>query len=43
MIPLGPLDGKKIKTWSDTVFWIWLTIAAGTVYANITILNPMMV
>ena len=42
MIPLGPLDGKKIKTWSDTVFWIWLTIAAGTVYANIKILGPIL-
>ena len=42
MIPLGPLDGKKIKTWSDTVFWIWLAIAAGTVYANIEILSPIL-
>ena len=42
MIPLGPLDGKKIKTWSDTVFWIWLVIAAGTIYANLFILGPIL-
>ena len=39
MLPFGPLDGKKIKTWSDTVFWIWLSISAGTIYVNVSLLT----
>ena len=38
MLPFGPLDGRKIKSWSDTVFWIWISISAGAVYANLTVL-----
>ena len=26
MHPFGPLDGKKIRTWSIPIFWIWLII-----------------
>ena len=26
MLPFGPLDGKKIKTWSDSMFWLWFLI-----------------
>ena len=26
MLPFGPLDGKKIRTWSIPIFWIWLII-----------------
>ena len=37
MLPFGPLDGKKIKTWSEPAFWnfllIFLTIAYVTIFA----------
>jgi Zn-dependent protease len=36
MIPLGPLDGKKIKHWSDFVFYFWLIVCASLVYFNAT-------
>mgnify|MGYP006216823363 FL=1 len=29
MLPFGPLDGKKIKTWSDSMFWMWFIICLG--------------
>ncbi len=32
MLPFGPLDGKKIKTWSDTIFNIWFSITLATVW-----------
>ncbi len=32
MLPFGPLDGRKIKNWSEPVFWASLAIALGLVY-----------
>ncbi|MFL2493747.1 MAG: M50 family metallopeptidase [Candidatus Thalassarchaeum sp.] len=36
MLPFGPLDGKKIRTWSIPVFWIWMIICASLVWFNLT-------
>jgi Zn-dependent protease len=39
MLPFGPLDGKKIKAWSDPIFWVSfvtiLSIAYHTLSGNI--------
>ncbi len=35
MLPFGPLDGKKIKTWSEPVFWSFLGIFILIVYVTI--------
>ena len=32
MLPFGPLDGRKIKDWSEPVFWVFLTIFLSLVY-----------
>jgi Zn-dependent protease len=32
MLPFGPLDGKKIKNWSEPVFWSFIVIFATLVY-----------
>jgi Zn-dependent protease len=32
MLPFGPLDGKKIKNWSEPVFWTFIAIFASLVY-----------
>ena len=32
MLPFGPLDGRKIKNWSDPVFWSFLAIFLGLIY-----------
>jgi Zn-dependent protease len=32
MLPFGPLDGRKIKTWSDTIFNIWFSITLAIVW-----------
>jgi Zn-dependent protease len=32
MLPFGPLDGKKIKSWSEPVFWSFICIFAGLIY-----------
>ena len=32
MLPFGPLDGKKIKNWSEPVFWTFICIFAGLIY-----------
>ncbi len=42
MIPFGPLDGRKVKTWSSTVYWIWVSVFAGLVWFNINILPNML-
>ena len=42
MLPFGPLDGRKIKSWSETVFWIWISISAGAVYANLTVVRSLL-
>jgi len=33
MLPFGPLDGRKIKNWSEPVFWVTIAIFAFAVYA----------
>ena len=35
MLPFGPLDGRKIKAWSEPVFWSFLAIFLGLVYLTI--------
>ena len=42
MIPLGPLDGRKVKTWSNSVYWIWVAIIAGLYWFNTNILPSML-
>ena len=42
MLPFGPLDGKKIKTWSDVMFWLWLTITFSMVWFNLTELGALL-
>ena len=42
MLPFGPLDGKKIRTWSIPVFWIWLIICVSLVWFNFTQLNALL-
>ena len=42
MLPFGPLDGKKIKTWSDVVFWLWLTITFSMVWFNLNQLGALL-
>lgn len=32
MIPFGPLDGRKIKSWSEPIYYTWLSIAVGVLY-----------
>ncbi|MBI87563.1 MAG: hypothetical protein CMB67_00830 [Euryarchaeota archaeon] len=32
MLPFGPLDGRKIKTWSEPIFYTCLSVAAALVY-----------
>ena len=36
MLPFGPLDGKKIRTWSMPIFWIWIIICASLVWFYLT-------
>ena len=40
MLPFGPLDGRKIKNWSEPVFWTFLTIFITLAYYSI--LDPEM-
>ena len=42
MIPFGPLDGKKIKTWSDTIFYFWLIICGSLIWFNLNYLKLIM-
>ena len=42
MLPFGPLDGKKIRTWSVPIFWIWLIICFSTVWFTFTQLSPLL-
>ena len=39
MLPFGPLDGRKIKTWSEPIYYTWLSIAVGVVYLTFTVTN----
>ena len=36
MIPFGPLDGKKIKTWSEPIFYTCLAMTVGIAYYTMT-------
>ena len=36
MIPWGPLDGKKIKTWSQSIFYFWLVVCSSMVWFTLT-------
>ena len=36
MIPFGPLDGRKVKNWSEPIFWIFMIFTLGLVYALLT-------
>jgi Zn-dependent protease len=36
MIPYGPLDGRKVKDWSETIFWIFMISTLGLAFATIT-------
>ncbi len=36
MIPYGPLDGRKVKNWSEPIFWIFMTFTLGLAFATIT-------
>ena len=42
MIPFGPLDGRKVKTWSNSIYWIWVSIFAGLFWFNMNILPSML-
>ena len=42
MLPFGPLDGRKIKTWSDSIFWTWLIICVSLVWFNLTHLSALL-
>ena len=42
MIPFGPLDGKKIRTWSVPMFWIWLIICMGMAWFTFTELGALL-
>ena len=42
MLPFGPLDGKKIRTWAVPVFWIWLIICLSMVWFNFTQLSSLL-
>tara|TARA_B100000029_G_scaffold40447_1_gene37788 strand:- start:209 stop:1045 length:837 start_codon:yes stop_codon:yes gene_type:complete len=42
MLPFGPLDGKKIRTWSVPIFWIWLIICFSTVWFTFTQLSSIL-
>ncbi len=35
MLPFGPLDGRKIKSWSEPVFWIFLSTFIALAYFSI--------
>ena len=35
MLPFGPLDGKKIKNWSEPVFWSFIAIFASLIYLTL--------
>ena len=42
MLPFGPLDGKKIKTWSDSIYWIWAIVFVALIWFNINILPNLL-
>ncbi len=36
MIPFGPLDGRKVKNWSEPIFWIFMISTLALAYATMT-------
>jgi Zn-dependent protease len=42
MLPFGPLDGRKIKTWSDGIFWVWMIICLSLLWFNIEYLPDLL-
>ena len=42
MLPFGPLDGKKIKSWSNVVYWIWASVFVGLIWFNLNILPELL-
>ena len=42
MLPFGPLDGKKIRTWSIPIFWIWLIICFSILWFTWTQLSSIL-
>ena len=36
MLPFGPLDGKKIKAWSDPIFWVSFVTILSIAYHTLT-------
>ena len=42
MLPFGPLDGKKILTWSGTIFLVWFVICASLIRFNIVHLPSLL-
>ena len=42
MLPFGPLDGRKIKTWSDSIFWTWMIICVSLLYFNSKYLSGLL-
>ena len=41
MLPFGPLDGKKIKSWSEPIFYTCLSVAIYFVYITYTGISPL--
>lgn len=41
MLPFGPLDGKKIKTWSEIIFYTWAIICVSLIWFNVKHLNSI--
>ena len=42
MLPFGPLDGKKIKTWSEVTFYVWFTICVAAIWITINYANKIL-
>ena len=42
MLPFGPLDGKKIKSWSNVVYWIWASVFVGLIWFNLNFLPELL-
>ena len=36
MIPLGPLDGRKVKQWNEPIFWVFFIGTIGLAYGTIS-------
>ena len=43
MIPFGPLDGRKIKRWSQTIFYFWAVVCCSLIWFNLNHLNGLIV